>query len=96
MLFKIKTVNAEMECDEGKLKLQPKQLWFSFLFAIFNLCFIMIEQYGEAKALKIPTLTYTFMCLNGKFGFIPFIASIKDEKFRREEMIEKPLDFEKI
>jgi hypothetical protein len=63
-------------------------LIFSIAFGIVNVAFVSVEQIGEAMALNMDVLTYMFICLNGRIGFVPFVLQMKDEKFRQERMID--------
>ena len=54
----------------------------SLLFGIINLVFVSVELLGESRAIDTDFFTYLFMSINGKVGFVPYIANIKDPEYR--------------
>lgn len=93
-VYQLRQAEGQTHLDSDELSIQ--ELLISVCFGIFNVSFAMIELVGEAFALKIKIPTYTFMCLNGRIGFVPHVARIKEEEFRQKHMIEKPLDLENM
>lgn len=44
----------------------------------------------------MDVLPYIFISINGRIGFVPFVLLMKDKNFRKERMIDQPLDLENI
>ena len=57
------------------------------MFGIANLICVSIELKGESDAIDTDLFTYLFMCINGRVGFVPFIANIRDPDYRKEHKV---------
>ena len=49
-----------------------QELYLSMAFALFHTIVEVLILYLESKALKTSMLHYTVVCMNGRFGWIPY------------------------
>ena len=50
------------------------ELYLSMMFALFHTIIEGIIIYLESRALKISVLHYTVLCMNGRFGWVPYTS----------------------